>query len=93
MYETRKKMSKMASTVENLEQQLRDLLQSGEQLREEQLLLWEQQSQYRTRDYVQEMMRITQAIVDNFERHEEVCKKLKEAEHRFQGTEQAPSND
>ena len=62
--------------MENLEQQLRDLLQSAEQLREEQLFLWEQQSQYRTQDYVQKMMRLTEAIVDNFERREEVCKKL-----------------
>ena len=93
MYQTRKKMSKMASTVENLEQQLRDLLQSAEQLREEQLFLWEQQSQYRTQDYVQEMMRITQAIVDNFEKREEVCKKIEEAEHRVQKTVPTLSNN
>ena len=89
-------MSKMASTVEILEQQLReqlrDLLESEEQLREEQLLLWEQQSQYGTHTHVQEMMRLTLAIVDNFERREEVAKKLEEAEHRVQGTERAPSN-
>ena len=83
----------MASTVQNLEQQLRDLLQSGEKLREEQLLLWEQQSQYRTRDYVQEMMQITQAIAHNFERREEVCKKLEEAEHRVQKKVPILSND
>ena len=87
----------MASTVEILEQQLREqlrnLLQSDEQLREEQLLLWEQQSQYRTHDYVQEMMRLTLAIVDNFERREDVAKKLEEAEHQVHGTEQALSND
>ena len=93
MNQTRKKMSKMASTVENLEQQLRDLLQSAEQLREEQLFLWEQQSQYRTQDYVQEMMRITQAIVDNFEKREEVCKKIEEAEHRVQKTVPTLSNN
>ena len=39
------------------------------------------------------MMRLTQAIVDNFERREEVCKKLEEAEHRVQGTKQVPAND
>ena len=92
MYQTRKKMSKMASTVENLEQQLRDLLQCAEQLREEQLILWERQSWYGTQDYVQKMMRLTEAIVDNFERREEVCKKLA-AEHRVQKKEQALSND
>ena len=91
-----KKMSKRAST-ESLEQQLReqlrDLLESEEQLREEQLLLWEQQSQYGTHTHVQEMMRLTLAIVDNFERREEVAKKLEEAEYRVHGAEQAPSND
>ena len=90
-------MSKKASTVEILEQQLReqlrDLLQSEEELRDEQFLLWEQQSQFRTHDYVQEMMRLTLAIVDNFERREEVAKKLEEAEYRVHGAEQAPSND
>ena len=39
------------------------------------------------------MMRLRLAIVDNFERREEVAKKLEEAEHRVQGTEQAPSNN
>ena len=59
-------MSKMASTVEILERQLR------EQMREEKLLLWEQHG---TNDYLQEMMRLTLAIVDNFEkkRREEVA--------------------
>ena len=89
-------MSKRTST-ESLEQQLReqlrDLLESQEQLREEQLLLWEQQSQYGTHTHVQEMMRLTLAIVDNFERREEVAKKLEDVEHRVQGTEEAPSND
>ena len=89
-------MSKRTST-ESLEQQLReqlrDLLESEEQLREEQLLLWEQQSQYGTHTHVQEMMRLTLAIVDNFERREEVAKKLEEVEHRVQGIKEAPSND
>ena len=62
-------MSERTST-ESLEQQLWDLLQSDEQLREEQLLLWEKQSQYETHDYLQAMMRLTQAIVDNSERRE-----------------------
>ena len=78
---------------QQLREQLRDLLESAEHLREEQILLWEQQSQYGTHDYVQEMMRLTLAIVDNFERREEVAKKLEEAEHRAQGTVPAPSND
>ena len=68
----------MASTLEILEEQLREqlweLLDSEQQLREEQLLLWEQQSQYGTHTYVQETIRLTLAIVDNFERREEVCK-------------------
>ena len=85
-------MSKRTST-ESLEQQLWDLLQSVEQLREEQLLLWEQQSQYETHDYLQAMIRLTQAIVDNSERREEVCKKLEEDEHRVQKRERALSND
>ena len=72
------------TSKESLEQQLWDLLQSVEQLREEQLLLWEQQSQYETHDYLQAMMRLTQAIVDNSERRDEVCKKLEAAEQRVQ---------
>ena len=90
-------MSKKASTVEILVQQLReqlgDLLESNEQLCEDQLHLWQQQSQYGAHEYLQAMMLLTQAIVDNSERREEVCKKLEEVEHRVEGTEPAPSNE
>ena len=74
--------------MEILEQQLREqlgeLLQCNEQLCGDQLVLWQQQRQYETHDYLQAMMRLTQAIVDNSERREEVCKKLEAAEHRVQ---------
>ena len=86
-------MSKIVSNVEILKQQLRDLLQIDVQLCEEQPLLWEKQSQYETHEYSQDMMRLTQAIVDNFERREEVCKKLEDAEHRVQKKVPILSND